>query len=125
MENQFFLNAGVAHPLHFEPSPNSSMPTWQSLSSPMEIQPTVLNCSSEQTQDCFYNPTWDKSTDHHGLQFDSALSSMVSSPAASNNPNMSNENFVMRELIGKLGAVGNSDEISPHSQQFLFYNLQI
>ncbi|KAJ1394873.1 Myc-type, basic helix-loop-helix [Sesbania bispinosa] len=41
---------------------------------------------------------------------------MVSSPAASNNPNMSNENFVMRELIGKLGAVGNSDEFSPHSQ---------
>jgi hypothetical protein len=37
---------------------------------------------------------------------------MVSSPAASNS-NMSNENFVIRELIGKLGNIGNcSDEIS-------------
>ncbi|KAK7293182.1 hypothetical protein RJT34_16044 [Clitoria ternatea] len=118
MENQFFLNAAgvVHHPqVHFEPSPtpSSSMPTWQSLSS-------AMNCSSEQTQDCcFY--TWDnnKSTDHGALQFDSALSSMVSSPAASNS-NMSNENFAIRELIGKLGNIGGSDEISPpHSHPFL------
>lgn len=120
MENQFFLNAGVSHPMQFEPSPpNSSMPTWQSLSSAMEIQSNVLNCPSEQTQDFFYSSTWDKSTDHHHqpLQFDSALSSMVSSPAESN------ENFVMRELIGKLGAVGNSDhEISPHSHHNSCYS---
>ncbi|XP_027336099.1 transcription factor bHLH62-like [Abrus precatorius] len=111
MENQFFLNAGVPSQLHFEPS----MPTWQSVShsSAMDVQVTVLNCSPEQTQDCFFTPTWDKSTDH-GVQFDSALSSMVSSPAASNS-NMSNENFVIRELIGKLGNIGSSGEISPHS----------
>ncbi|XP_061354688.1 transcription factor bHLH62-like [Gastrolobium bilobum] len=120
MDNQFSLNAGVFHPLHFEPSPSpsppSSMPTWHSLSaSAMEIQSTVLNCSPEQTHDCFYNPTWDKSMDH-GLQFDSALSSMVSSPASSNPNMMSNENFMMRELIGKLGNIGSTDEISPHSQ---------
>ncbi|XP_061366708.1 transcription factor bHLH62-like [Gastrolobium bilobum] len=117
MENKFFINAGVPPQLHFEPSPPPSMPTWQqSLPSAMDYQVTVLNCSSEQTQDCFYTPTWEKSTDH-GLQFDSAMSSMVSSPAASNS-NMSNENFVIRELIGKLGNIGggNSDEISPHSQ---------
>lgn len=115
MENQFFSNDGVPLPLHFEPSPPpSSMPTRQSFSSAMEIQSTVLNCSSDQTQDCFYNPTWDKTTDH-GLQFDSALSSMVSSPAASTS-NMSNENLVIRELIGKLGTIGSSGEISPHSQ---------
>jgi len=82
MENQFFLNAG------FEPY---------------------------QTQDCFFNPNWDKSTDQN-LNFDSALSSIVSSPAATSSPpnpnNMSNENFVMRELIGKLGTFG---EISQHS----------
>ncbi|KAL2319321.1 hypothetical protein Fmac_028290 [Flemingia macrophylla] len=121
MENQFFLNAGVSptpHPLHFEPSPPpSSMPSWQSLSPTMGIQPTVLNCASGQTQDCFYNPSWDKSTDHaHHRQFDSsALSSLVSSlAAASSNPNnMSNENFIIRELVGKLGAIGSSDEI-PH-----------
>ncbi|XP_020234258.1 transcription factor bHLH62 [Cajanus cajan] len=117
MENQFFLNAGVPPQLHFEPSaPPPCPPSWQSLSSAMDVQVTVLNCSTEQTQDCFYTPTWDKSTDH-GLQFDSALSSMVSSPAASNS-NMSSENFVIRELIGKLGNIGGGggDEISPHSQ---------
>ncbi|KAK7304552.1 hypothetical protein VNO77_42433 [Canavalia gladiata] len=110
MENQFFLN-------HFEPSPSPSpMPTWQSLSSAME----VLNCPSEQTQDCFYNPNWNKSTDQ-GLNFDSsALSSIVSSPSAPSNPNnnnMCNESFMIRELVGKLGTIGSShDEISsPHS----------
>ncbi|TKY68694.1 Transcription factor bHLH62 [Spatholobus suberectus] len=118
MENQFFLNGGVSqtqHSLHFEPS-NPSVPSWQSLSPTMGIQPTVLNCAPEQTQDCFYNPNWDKSTDH-GLHFDSsALSSMVSSPAASSNPNnMSNKNFIIRELVGKLGAIGSSDEIPQHS----------
>ncbi|TKY66194.1 Transcription factor bHLH62 [Spatholobus suberectus] len=117
MENQFFLDAGVPPQLHFEPSPHPCPPSWQSLSSAMDVQVTVLNCSTEQTRDCFYTPTWDKSTDH-GLHFDSALSSMVSSPAASNS-NMSSENFVIRELIGKLGNIGGgggSDEISPHSQ---------
>ena len=127
MENQFFLNDGVSqtqhhHPLHFQPSPPppSSLPSWQSLSPTMGIQPTLLNSASDQTQDCFYNPSWDKSADHHGLHFDSSeLSSMVSSPAASSNPNsnsnMSNENFIIRELVGRLGAIGSSDEIPHHS----------
>ena len=112
MENQFFLNGGMSHrPIHFE---TSSMPTWHPLSSSaLEIQPTVLNCSpDQQTQDCFYN---NPATTDHGLNFDSALSSMVSSPAASNS-NIQNDNFVIRELIGKLGAIGSSGEISPHSQ---------
>ncbi|KAI5422975.1 hypothetical protein KIW84_046119 [Lathyrus oleraceus] len=97
MENQFFLNAG------FEPSPNSSnspMPTWQSLSSSMEVQPSLLNSSSNQSQGCFFNPNWDKSTDQN-LNFDSALSSIVSSPASP-----PTENVMMRELIGKLGNFG-------------------
>ncbi|BAT97041.1 hypothetical protein LR48_Vigan11g143100 [Vigna angularis] len=126
MENQFFINSGLSqtqHPLHFEPSPpppppsSSSVPSWQSLSPTMGIQPTLLNCASEQTHDCFYNPNWEKSTDH-ALHFDSsALSSMVSSPAASSNPssNMSNDNFIIRELVGRLGAIGSSDEIPQHS----------
>jgi len=121
MENQFFMNSGV----HFEPAPppplppsSSSVPSWQSLSPAMGIQPTLLNCASDQTQDCFYNPNWEKSTTDHALHFDSsALSSMVSSPAASSNPtsssNMSNDNFIIRELVGRLGAIGSSDEI-PH-----------
>lgn len=111
MENKFFLNAG------FEPS----MPTWQSLSSAMEIQPTtLLNCSSDQNQDCFFNPNWEKSTDQQNLHFDSsALSSIVSSPISSSPPN---ENFMMRELIGKLGTFRNScDEISQH---FVKENMQ-
>ncbi|QCE11438.1 phytochrome-interacting factor 3 [Vigna unguiculata] len=116
MENQFFLNAPQ---LHYDPSPPPCPPSWHSLSSPMDVQ--VLNSSTERTQDCFYTPPWEKSTDH-ALHFDSALSSMVSSPAASNS-NMSTDNFVIRELIGKLGNIGGgaggSDEISPHSQPLL------
>lgn len=56
MENQFFLNTG------FEVQP-SSISTWQSLSSAMEIQPTTLvNCDNQtqQQQGCFFTPTtWD------------------------------------------------------------------
>lgn len=47
--------------------------------------------------------------------FESALSSMVSSPTASN-PNITNtngDNIVLRELIGRLGSICNSGEISP------------
>ncbi|KAK6146280.1 hypothetical protein DH2020_020149 [Rehmannia glutinosa] len=47
--------------------------------------------------------------------FQSALSSMVSSPTASNaNGNNNGENIVLRELIGRLGSICNSGEISPH-----------
>ncbi|OMO83023.1 hypothetical protein COLO4_22736 [Corchorus olitorius] len=124
MENQFFLNAGIpppAPPLHYGQSLSSSpMVAWQSLSSAMEIQATELNCSPDQSQsqDCFMNPNWEKSTDY-GLQFESALSSMVSSPAASNSNNISNESFMIRELIGKLGSIGNSGEISPHLPSYI------
>ncbi|XVF32102.1 hypothetical protein REPUB_Repub17cG0053200 [Reevesia pubescens] len=93
------------------------MSAWQSLSSAMEIQATELNCSPDQSQDCFLTPNWEKSTDY-SLQLESALSSMVSSPAASNS-NISNESFMIRELIGKLGSIGNPGEISPHSQPLL------
>ncbi|KAJ4728415.1 putative Transcription factor [Melia azedarach] len=121
MENDLFLNAGVPAPaIHFEPTSSSQMPTWHSFSSAMEIQPNELNCSSEQSSDCFFNPNWEKSTDQ-SLHFDSALSSMVSSPAASNS-NISNESFVIRELIGKLGNIGNSGEISPHSFAYMNNN---
>ncbi|KAE8676289.1 Transcription factor bHLH77 [Hibiscus syriacus] len=94
MDNQFFLDAGIP-PLHFGSSLSSS------LSPVMEIQ----------SQDCF--PT------DYGLQYESALSSMVSSPASSNGNNMSSESLMMRELIGKLGSVGNSGEILHHSQPML------
>ncbi|KAG2669663.1 hypothetical protein I3843_14G042000 [Carya illinoinensis] len=112
MENEFFQNAGM----HFESS--ASMPTiWHSLSSAMESRGTELNCMSDQSPDCPRNPSWEKSIDH-GIHFDSALSSIVSSPAASNT-NLSHESFVIRELIGKLGNIGNSGDISPHSRPLL------
>ncbi|GMJ08991.1 CRY2-interacting bHLH 3 [Hibiscus trionum] len=91
MENQFF-NSGIppqAPPLHFG----------SSLSSPP--------MSDWQSQDCF--PT------DYGLQYESGLSSMVSSPAASN-CNMSGESLMIRELVGKLGSNG---EIPQHSQRML------
>ncbi|KAK3182808.1 hypothetical protein Dsin_030094 [Dipteronia sinensis] len=98
MENELFLNAGIAAP---------PMPTWHSAMAD-------LNCSSEQSSDCFINPNWERSTDHNNVQFDSALSSMVSSPVASNsNMSNSNESFVIRELIGKLGNIGNSNDLPP------------
>ncbi|KAL0403742.1 UNVERIFIED_CONTAM: Transcription factor [Sesamum radiatum] len=70
-------------------------------------QSSDLNCS-------FFNPSWENSVDQSD-PFESALSSMVSSPTASNaNGNGSNgENVVLRELIGRLGSICNSGEISP------------
>ncbi|PSR94957.1 Transcription factor bHLH78 like [Actinidia chinensis var. chinensis] len=87
MDKDYFLNSGIPPPLHFDPS---SINNWHSLSSTQE-----LNCSPEQTSDCFL--------------FESALSSMVSSPAVSNSA-ISNEGFAIRELIGKLGNICSSSE---------------
>ena len=112
MDNNFFLNTGIPPALHFEPA--QSMPSWRSLSTAMDIQSAAdQNFSSARSPERFYNPNWDKqSTDHQSVHFESALSSMVSSPVASNS-NISNESFVIRELIGKLGSIGsNANEIS-------------
>lgn len=49
------------------------------------------------------------------VPFESALSSIVSSPAASNAA-VPTESVVIRELIGRLGSICNSGEISPTSQ---------
>ncbi|KAB2602197.1 transcription factor bHLH62 [Pyrus ussuriensis x Pyrus communis] len=119
MENDFFLNAGIPSPLLLEQA--SSMPAWRSsFSTAVDIQTaaTDRNCSLEQSPDCFYNPNWDNKSTDQNIHFKSALSSMVSSPAASNS-NISNESFVIRELIGKLGSIGNSSDLSPHSQSLL------
>lgn len=101
MENHFFLNTVIP--------PSTGMQNW---TSGME-----MNCAPDQSVDCFFNSNWEKSSDY-GVQFESALSSMVSSPVASNS-NVSNESFVIRELIGKLGSIRNSGAISPHSQPLL------
>lgn len=85
---------------------------WQSLSSGMATQPNDLNCASKQSPDCFFNPNWDNSSTDQGGHFESALSSMVSSPAAPSSY-LSNESVLIRELIGKLGSIGNPGEASP------------
>ncbi|XP_038991817.1 transcription factor bHLH62-like [Hibiscus syriacus] len=74
-------------------------------------QPTwnELNCATEQVGSYFLNPNWDNSMDQSD-PFESALSSMVSSPAASSVPPVSGENVLMRELIGKLGNICNSGD---------------
>ncbi|XP_019166349.1 PREDICTED: transcription factor bHLH62-like [Ipomoea nil] len=68
----------------------------------------------------FFNPSWENPVDQSD-PFESALSSMVSSPAASNagvapaaaNASGGNENFVLRELIGRLGSFDSPGDISP------------
>ncbi|CBI17295.3 unnamed protein product, partial [Vitis vinifera] len=58
----------------------------------MEIQSNELNCSSQAVQNCFLNPNWDNSMDQSD-PFESALSSIVSSPVGSSghgNTNNSN-----------------------------------
>ncbi|CAN6545049.1 unnamed protein product [Malus baccata var. baccata] len=119
MENDFFLNAGIPPPLHFEQA--SSMPAWRSsFSTSIDIQSSTAdrNCSLEQSPDCFYNPNWVNKSTNQNIHFESALSPMVSSPAASNS-NISNESFMIRELIGKLGNIRGTGEISPHSESLL------
>ncbi|CAA2996921.1 transcription factor bHLH78-like [Olea europaea var. sylvestris] len=77
----------------------------------MEKENMFLNCGSEQFQNFF----WENSMDQND-PFESALSSMVSSPAASNAAGAGKnggENIVIRELIGRLGSICNSGEISP------------
>ncbi|XP_057508317.1 transcription factor bHLH78-like [Actinidia eriantha] len=87
MDKDYFLNSGIPPALHFDPS---SLTNWHSLSSNQE-----LNSSPEQSSDCFL--------------FESAMSSMVSSPAVSNSA-ISNDGFGIRELIGKLGNICSSGE---------------
>ncbi|KAL4272743.1 hypothetical protein GQ457_13G028670 [Hibiscus cannabinus] len=73
-----------------------------------------LNSATEQVGNWFLNPNWDNSMDQSD-PFESALSSMVSSPAAASNVPVSGENVMMRELIGKLGNICNSGDASCYS----------
>lgn len=100
MEKEFFLNAGIQPSLHYDHPfvSSSSMPSWQTMA--MEIQ----------TNESFRSTPPNTTTDN----YESALSSMVSSPAASNSP-LSSDNFIIRELIGKLGNICNSRDVSHHA----------
>ncbi|KAJ4888079.1 Transcription factor bHLH78 [Raphanus sativus] len=104
MDKELFMNTELHPPpeiaMHFEqPSSSSPMLDW-----PL-MDPNLAPHSPP--QDCF---SWEKSTEQQQQQkqsiFDSALSSLVSSPTPSNS-NFSGggggEGFIIRELIGKLG----------------------
>ena len=86
MDNELFMNTELQPPPELQPLMN---PNLSQYSPP---------------QDCF---TWEKSTEQQQKQgiFDSALSSLVSSPTPSNS-NFSGcgggDGFIIRELIGKL-----------------------
>ncbi|XP_010547134.1 PREDICTED: transcription factor bHLH62-like [Tarenaya hassleriana] len=115
MENELFVNTGLPPSpapeiaMHFEPPPYSSaMMNWHLMSSSTGIQPLEPNLGRNPTQDCFFS---EKSTEQS--IFDSALSSLVSSPTASNSYFSGGgvgggDNFIIRELIGKLGNIGSS-----------------
>ncbi|XVF37884.1 hypothetical protein REPUB_Repub20aG0049400 [Reevesia pubescens] len=101
----------------------TQQPSWNSYSFGIEMQTNELNCGTEQVGSCFFNPNWDNSMDQSD-PFESTLSSMVSSPAASNAgttnttstlPVSSGDNVMIRELIGRLGNICNSGDISPQS----------
>ncbi|XP_017219726.1 transcription factor bHLH62 isoform X1 [Daucus carota subsp. sativus] len=87
---------------------------WSSLQFGMEIQANELNSTSEQIPSCYFNPNYDNSVDQSD-PFESALSSIVSSPATSNlglqAKNGDQQNIVLRELIGRLGSICNSGDL--------------
>ncbi|KAK4440515.1 Transcription factor [Sesamum alatum] len=87
MDKDYFMNAGIPppQPLQFQTT--------------MPVPWTGLNCPPEQS---FLDHN--SSMDQHYSNFDSALTSIVSSPTTTSG--LSNEAFVLRELIGKLGGAG-------------------
>lgn len=95
----------------------AAQPAWNSGSFGMEMQTNELNCATEQVGSCFFNPNWGNSMDQSD-PFESALSSMGSSPTISNAGSTlpgSGDNIMIRELIGRLGNICNSGDISPQS----------
>lgn len=94
-----------------------AQPTWNPSSFGVEIQANEMNSTSEQLPSCIFNPNWENSMDQSD-PFESALSSIVSSPAASNATATipgGGDCLMIRELIGRLGSICNSGEISPES----------
>ncbi|XP_071720195.1 transcription factor bHLH62-like [Rutidosis leptorrhynchoides] len=86
----------------------------------MELEAQVNEMNSQQIPNCFFNRNWENSMDQSD-PFESALSSIVSSPVNSH-PGIAiqgcggpRENVVLKELIGRLGSICNSGEISPQS----------
>ncbi|EOA13216.1 hypothetical protein CARUB_v10026241mg [Capsella rubella] len=110
MENELFMNT------EFPPPPPEFEPP--SSSSAMMLNWALMDPTNPQQDPSFL---WEKSTEQQQSIFDSALSSLVSSPTPSNS-NFSGgcgggvggggDGFIIRELIGKLGNIGNNHNIS-------------
>nr|WAK86095.1 transcription factor bHLH49 [Nothapodytes nimmoniana] len=86
---------------------NTMPPAWLSSEIRMGLQASELNYTYEQL------PNSENSVDQTD-PFESALSSMVSSPSNSS-AGIHNDHVVLRELIGKLGSICSSGDISPQS----------
>ncbi|KAG7605371.1 Transcription factor bHLH78 [Arabidopsis thaliana] len=108
MDNELFMNTEFPTPpemaTHFEHQPSSS--------SAMMLNWALMDPTPHQDSSFL----WEKSTEQQQQQsiFDSALSSLVSSPTPSNS-NFSGgggDGFLIRELIGKLGNIGSNNNNS-------------
>lgn len=72
----------------------------------------------------FLNLNWDQSSTEQTANFESALSSLVSSPTSSNpnpnpNPSPTPDSVVIRELIGRLGSIcsNNKNNYNNHGEE--------
>lgn len=83
-----------------------------------ELKYGLMEISSDQFSNCYFHPNWDNSIDQND-PFESALSSIVSSPTTTTTTaiasNGGGDGMMIRELIGRLGSICDSDEVSPQS----------
>ncbi|CAL9056381.1 unnamed protein product, partial [Musa banksii] len=86
---------------------------WQSMDAGMPPEMNSRAVAADQLPNSFLNLGWEQPM-HHDAHFESALSSLVSSPS-SNTP-AGNDSVIIGELIGRLGSICNSGEVSPPSR---------
>nr|XP_029118510.1 transcription factor bHLH78 isoform X2 [Elaeis guineensis] len=82
--------------------------TWQSGN---PLPPPEPEMTSLPGADRFHNLNWDRPMDR-SAPFESALSSLVSSPSSNLATTAASDSVVLHELICRLGSICNSDEIS-------------
>ncbi|WOL14422.1 transcription factor bHLH62 [Canna indica] len=89
---------------------------WQSREA--VLRPEMNSCvgaGADQLPHSLFHVGWEQPVHHDAhAQFESALSSLVSSP--SSNAPAGNDSVVIHELIGRLGSICNSGDISPSSR---------
>lgn len=96
MENDYFFRNGIPPPQHqFQTSLTQLQMTNSSQISDFQKTNEILMTNME---------------NDFSSQFESSLSSMVSSPVTNNS---ATDTYAIRELIGKLGTICNSSQISP------------